>query len=444
MRATIPVAREGLPIPVLLYLICVIVPFGFSLGPLVLSSVRLFLLLMAAPLLLRILQGHLGRIYASDVFFFLHMVWFSLAMIVVSPQQAIEQIGSVGVEFLGGYLLGRVYIRTYDHYLALARFLVVVCIAMLPFAIYETLTGDPILLMLLQSVPGMKTVEVITYETRLGFERVQLMFAHPIHFGLFCSLVLMQAVVASAPGTTFARGRGFFSSVLITLSGALSLSSGPLFSFALQFGFLAWDWILRSVRSRWFWLLGLFALSYVAIDLFSSRTPIRVFMSYATFSAETAYWRSMIFDYGMDNVWAHPVLGLGMGDWARPWYMFTSSVDNFWLLLAMRSGIPALIFLAVGYFWMLLRIMRLKIPASSPLAGVRRAWVFSFTALAFTLTTVHVWSNLYSFVFFLFGAGLWLIHASLDDEQTAPAPSTIRSGPVYSRFEARKRQRDTD
>ena len=33
MRATVPVAREGLPIPVLLYLICVIVPFGFSLGP---------------------------------------------------------------------------------------------------------------------------------------------------------------------------------------------------------------------------------------------------------------------------------------------------------------------------------------------------------------------------------------------------------------------------
>ena len=91
----------------------------------------------------------------------------------------------------------------------------------------------------------------------------------------------------------------------------LSLSSGPLLSIILQLGVNAWNHILRNTQQRWWGFVGLFVLAYIMIDLLSNRTPTKVFMSYATFSAHTAYWRGLIFEYGMQNVWAHPLFGIG-------------------------------------------------------------------------------------------------------------------------------------
>ena len=110
--------------------------------------------------------------------------------------------------------------------------------------------------------------------------------------------------------------------------------------------------------------------------------------------------------------------------------------------------------------------MRRDFSADLILTLLRRAWVFTFLGLSFTLTTVHVWTNVYSFVFFMFGAGIWLItampqtadtvvqppasrhrspaHQSPAAQGASPAyplptpgsgaPSTTKAGPLYTRF----------
>tara|TARA_R110000822_G_scaffold265286_3_gene389217 strand:+ start:227 stop:706 length:480 start_codon:yes stop_codon:yes gene_type:complete len=147
------------------------------------------------------------------------------------------------------------------------------------------------------------------------------------------------------------------------------------------------------------------------IDLLSNRTPIQVFMSYATFSAESAYWRSAIFQWGMTNVWSAPVFGLGLNDWLRPVWMHTSSIDNFWLFIAMRFGLPAFTFLTVGYGYALWRVGRKDFTMDRTLAALRLGWILCFTGLTLTLSTVHIWGSIYGFVFFIFGAGLWMVDA---------------------------------
>ncbi len=69
-----PARRRGLlgarlPMPVLIYLLCVLVPIGFNLGPLALTSLRIFLILMVLPLLAKLLMGKFGRLLAPDLFF---------------------------------------------------------------------------------------------------------------------------------------------------------------------------------------------------------------------------------------------------------------------------------------------------------------------------------------------------------------------------------------
>lgn len=426
----------------LLYLIAVIVPIGFHLGPLVITTLRLLLLIMVIPLLGQIYAGRHGRVLPTDILFPLFVLWSAVALALNTPDQVITQTGSAGVEFIGGYALGRCYYRTAEAYLTLCRALVVAALLLLPFVLYETIIGDPILVRLLRALPGMITVEVIDYPRRMGLERVQATFAHPIHFGLFCSVIFSQAFVATRG--VVSESRRYTTSALIALEGFLSLSSGALLSIMLQFGLVLWDWMFRTKRAKWLYLLGVFAAAYLFIMIFSNRPPIRVFMSYATFSAETAYYRSMIFDFGMDNVWAHPFFGLGMGDWVRPDYMHNASVDNFWLLTTMRFGIPAFFLLLAGYVWPIPRIMARKFPAGSVLGQIRNAWVFTFLGLSFTLITVHIWTNVYSFVFFMFGAGMWLCDVSAETPKPAgePAPaSPAKPGPRYSRFAPRAVQR---
>ncbi len=405
-----------LPWPVIIYVLAVVLPIGFQAGPLALSALRLFLLVMTVPLMVQLLMGRYGRIFVTDILFVLHVLWAAVSLAVNNPDQVIEQVGSVGMEFLGGYAVGRAYIRTPESFVALARFLSLVILCMLPFALYEAATNRPLILEALRKLPGVSTPATVNAPGRMGMERVQASFSHPIHWGLFCSVTFSLSFVAlNGVSSTFWR---FTSSAIVAFCGFLALSSGALLALVLQFGLIAWAVVFDRLRWRWWLLFGLFVLAYIVVDLLSNRTPIQVFMSYATFSAHTAYWRSIIFDYGMQNVWANPIFGLGLNDWFRPWYMNSGSMDNFWLVMAVRYGIPGFLFVTIGFILPIVHIMRRDLERDAMLSQIRRAWIFTFLGLSFTLCTVHVWTNIYSFVFFMFGAGIWLITAQPQDRDS--------------------------
>lgn len=448
-QATAPDPRRAmlfakLPLPVVLYLLCVVLPVGFHLGPLALSLLRLLLLAMVVPMLLQLFTGRYGKVLLTDILFMLHILWAAVSIFVNNPQQVIEHVGSFGLEFIGGYLLGRAYIRSAGDFIALARWVVFLAICTLPIALIETATRHPVVLELINKLPGITDVFLVVMQPRMGLDRVQAVFAHPIHYGLFCSVAFSLAFVALHGITrTFWR---YGSSTIVAVCGFLALSSGALLAILLQMALILWAKIWSRYWWRWRLLVGLFVLAYIVIDLLSDRTPVRVFMSYATFSVHNAYYRALIFEYGMQNVWANWLFGIGLGDWFRPAYMHGGTVDNFWLVVAMRYGIPAFLLLAVGYAWAIFLVMRRNLDANPVLLQIRRAWVFTFLGLSFTLCTVHVWTNIYSFVFFMFGAGIWML--KVDPAVTAPAaPPRVDAFPPavggitnrYSRFPAKRR-----
>ena len=421
------------------YLLVVIIPIGVQLGPLTMTGLRLILIVMVIPLMLRLFTGVYGRIFATDILFVLHIMWATLALLANNPGQVIEQTGSVGMEFLGGYVMGRAYIRTRADFIALARALIAIVLVMLPFAVFETYTGRSIWIEVLRAVPGVRTVAETGADPRSLFgvtlQRVQLGFSHPIHFGLFCSVTFSMCFVAM--NGTFGTTRRWITGALLAFTACLSLSSGALLAIALQFGLILWAALFARVTWRWWLLVGLGVLAYIVVDLLSNRSPVDVFMTYATFSPHNAYWRALIFEWGMKNVWANPILGLGLNDWFRPAWMHTSSVDNFWLLMAMRYGIPAFVLVTLGYILVVAHVMRRNFQDDMVLSQIRRAWVFTFLGLSFTLCTVHVWTAIYSFTFFLLGAGVWLISAMPQDKtgdgDAAQTPDIRPQGPVFSR-----------
>lgn len=421
-----------LPFIVWLYLLLVLTPFMVDVGPLKFSPLRLILLFTTLPLLVNLFRGRYGKVLPVDVIFVLHVIWMAIALRVTSPSTATEAAGSMAMEFLGGYAIARAYIRTPGAFIALIRALLLLVLLSLPLAFLETQTDRSVPIQIVRSL-GLTPLDDVNRDPRMGLFRAQVFFAHPIHYGLFCASVFALTFVGLR--SVLGLGGRLWRSVGVGICVIFSVSSGALLSVLLQAILIGWSIIFRKVRARWLLLVMLFALIYVAIDLASNRSPLRVMMSYATFSAHTAYYRLVIFDWGMINVWNNPIFGLGFNYWLRPSYMRTGTMDNFWLVIAVRYGIPAFVLIVLGYLDAIFRVGRRRLEPGSTLADLRLAWMITFVGLSFTLTTVHIWTSLYSFVFFLMGAGLWI--ATIPEEAAArgaegapdagPPPRTVWS-----------------
>lgn len=437
--------------PIKLFVLTLLLPFGFQVGTLFLNGTRMVVLVLVVPLMLNLLRGAYGKIHLVDIMFLLHVVWMAVAMSVNNPEQMVEYVGSVGPEFLGSYLIGRAYIRTRQDFFALCHLLVWAILLMLPLTLLESQTGRPYVVELIRSIPGISSHGVVSAEQRMGLHRVQGSFSHPIHFGLFCSTAVSLAFFVWK--SRISDGQRWFMTALVFSSAFLGLSAGVMMALVSQVGLIVWYLMLRQVDYKWTILTGCLVLLYIAVDIASTRTPIRVFLTYGTFSPHTAYWRTIIFDWGMMNIFGSVendipparMFGIGLNEWVRPSFMYSGSMDNFWLLTGVRYGVPGFAFLAIGYFVTMWKIGHRKdFEGDEELLNMRRAWLIVFVGLTLTLCTVHVWTTIYAYVFFLFGAGIWMLNIDVGQDKTVAAevedpnaPKTLR----YSRFSDQPRAR---
>lgn len=429
--------RASAPKLVLIYLIALFIPMEFQLGPLAMTPLRIYLLVLTPVLFVNLFTGRYGPLRVTDFLFCLYLVWVTISLTVNNPEMVIQNAGSTTMEYLGGYLVARAAIRDRTSFGGFCKLLgVVIGLTIIP-VLWEQVTGDAIMLKIIDSIPGVKSIAASPAEKRMNLYRVQVAFPHAILYGLVCSTGISLTYVA-LKGELSNTGR-LLRTGLVSLCTFFSLSSGALLAIILHIFMIAWSRVFRNIRARWLILFVLIVMAYFVIDLLSNRTPMRVFLTYATFSATTAYTRLYIFEWGMVNVWANPLFGLGFRDWIRPEYM-GDSVDNFWLLTAMRFGIPAFLFLSIGFFLLIWTVGRRSFEGDAQMLRYRQGWVFTMVGLCFTLTTVHVWSGAYSFMAFLLGAGVWFLNERPRPDATSSAlnvPASATSAQISKAAYAR-------
>lgn len=410
----------GLPWPVLVLVLSIFMPFYFNIGPLRMSPSRLTLVVFALPVAFLWLSGRAGRIRAADIFFLLTCVWMTLSFIANGGMAMIQYSAISVIELFVPYLIARVYLRDAATFRALIKVLFVIAVILCVAAGYEAQTRVRPFTEIFRGV--LPVFGAAVYDPRLGMNRAQTVFEHPILYGVTMAFLVTPVFLS----TLYDRSplRAAIQALPVLGATFFALSMGAYLGVMVQGALLAWDFVLRRQPKRWHILAGLFFLAYVVVDLFSNRTPVEVFISYLAFNPHTAYWRVLIFNYGIENVAAHPILGLGLGDWARPRFMYTASVDNFWLLMAMRHGIPGFLLIFAGYIAVLTTLIRAQ-PAERLAQFQRKAMVFSLIGIGLALCTVHVWTASFVFFMFMLGAGVWVA----DAPQGAPG-KTLRGGRV--------------
>jgi hypothetical protein len=102
----------------------------------------------------------------------------------------------------------------------------------------------------------------------------------------------------------------------------------------------------------------------------------------------------------------HPFFGVGQGEWVRPYWRGHPTIDNFWLAIAVRYGLPALIFLWFGIACNAVAILR-RADLDPEEQRQRRGYLITLTGLVMILATVSLWGPVSTFVLTYFGAGAW-------------------------------------
>jgi hypothetical protein len=221
---------------------------------------------------------------------------------------------------------------------------------------------------------------------------------------------------------------------VVAVATACSLSAGPLLALVIQSVFMGWDHLTRRMPPRWLILGGIFAFLYVLIDLLSNRTPFHVIVSYLTFNTGSAYNRILVWNFGSAEVARHPFFGLGLGDWDRPEWM-SGSMDNFWLVLAVRGGLPAFLFFAGAILALCIAVARLRLQDPRLIAW-RRGWMIAILGLVIAGCTVHYWKTIFCLLVFLIGSFAWVLDKGVraTSVREAPGPEARRPARARIRF----------
>jgi len=304
---------------------------------------------------------------------------------------------------LGPYLLARCYIRDADDFYNVIQLMFrIVVFLLLPFGILEFVSGQNISRDMFAMILPTFTEAM---PLRSGLTRVQSVFDHPILYGVVTGSIF--ALVHLVLGYQKDSFRRFFMTGIVGATSMLSVSSGPLTALVAQGGLLCWNGLLGGVRSRWIILIGLFAFISLFVELVANRSLLDIVVSYFMFDPVSYWFRKMIWDYGTASVLNNPLLGTGFGEWKRPEWM-GSSIDNFWLLHAVRYGLPAAFLMPLAFF-SIFAAVSFKKGLDAKLAEYRTGFLITMTAFFIVAWTVHFWDAAYVVFLFLMGSGVWIL-----------------------------------
>ncbi|MAQ84512.1 MAG: hypothetical protein CMH12_14900 [Maritimibacter sp.] len=400
------------PVWVAALIMSFIVPIQIQIGDIRLSFYRIVLLIAIVPVIRRLAVQPI-RVRWVDVVFVLFALYGTLAL--AATGASVPALGISLIETIGPYMLARAFIRNAEQFSAAVRVLSTSIILMIPFAIYENLTRQPIILNILDTV--FPVLPNVPHEQRLGLDRAQVTFDHPILFGMFCAFGFAMSIYAARrrqpPKLSVFRG------ALVGVATFTSLSSGAFVAVGLQIVLIAYDRILRKVPKRWWILSTTIVVMYIVVELLSNRTVAEISIGFLALNPGTAWTRLSVNEWALEAIMTHPFFGLGFDwSWPVPFWIVTTSIDNFWLAIAFRQGLVTMLLLLLAVFGIMVTVAFTR-QKDAFVNACRVSYIVTFAALSLAIVTVHLWNSAYCTFMLLLGCGLWMTDKQPDSSDVS-------------------------
>ncbi|MCU0947420.1 MAG: O-antigen ligase family protein [Porphyrobacter sp.] len=240
---------------------------------------------------------------------------------------------------------------------------------------------------------------------RLGLMRAQGPFDHPILAGIFLASFICLYWMSGL------RGAPRYMGIAASFLGFFAVSSGALLAIVFSIVLVGYNWLTERVANLSWRLFFVFtALFLFAAELGTGAGAFGLVIRVASLNSISGYARINIWEHGSASVAKHPWFGIGYADWERPIWM-GDSVDNFWLLLAMRFGLPAVCFIALATVIALVTLVRRSAYSNIFEARTERGVAMALSVFALTLISVAPWLSPQTWFYMLLGIAVSLANA---------------------------------
>ncbi len=399
-------------IVIAVFFVTVFIPGSFYVG-VRMTPFRLFLILMAVPMVLRYRADPTLRVTSVDVFVFLAIAWRSLA--ILANHQTTEILNAVAffIELFFGYMLGRVFIRSAEDYRWFFRCFLVTLIAFLPFALAEFATRQRVL----RNIFGFLVqppLEVSSPQIRFGFMRVQASFNHAIHFGVFCALGFANLYYL------YGFPRNYLYAGFSAFMALLAISSSSVLMLGVQGALMLYEIVLRFLRSKWIILTASTIFIWYGFQLVMGKTIIDYIVTELVYSQAGAEGRIDQVIYGLREIAENPFFGIGLDEPSRPFWR-GHAIDNFWLATALRYGIAAFVFVILAFGIHFLRAAFAE-GLDAEARRIRTGYMIAYASLMLFLGGLNIYGVMLVVTMAYFGAGAWLYDRAAPPERRRPLP----------------------
>jgi len=387
-----------------LFFVTLCIPGSLNIG-IRMTPYRFYLIAMAVPMILRFREDRTLRITAVDVVFFLAIFWRSLSLLVNHQTSEILNAGSSFLEIFFGYMLGRVFIRGAADYRYFFKCFLITLVFFLPFALGELIFRQRFLRNLAGLVLTNEPIDASGSSVRYGFLRVRVSFDHAILFGNFCAIGFVNMFYLF-------RDEFFVKYLRMAFVGAmavLSLSSSAVLILFLQSGLIFYERVMRFLPYRWV-LMALGAVTvWFSFQLVFSMSIPEYIATELVYSSASGTARIDQLRFGLLEIYRNPIFGIGLRPYAHAFWR-SDSVDSFYLWLAMKSGVPALIFFVVALVLHFLNISFARL-ANKDEESIRIGYQIGLLCQLLAIGVVFIWGIANVFVMMYIGAGAWFYNS---------------------------------
>lgn len=322
--------------------------------------------------------------------------WICLAMSWTSPWQealtaSVAHLTDVGL----AYFFARIAFRDLRDLRMFLIFMLPGLLVIGTIMALEAITATHIIQGSLSRLTG----ETFYYRSdpRLGLMRAQGPFPHPISAGIFFASFLPLYWLAGFKGWVKVAG------TLASLCGFFSVSSAALLSLVASVGLLVYNWFTDRIANLSWRVFFILAGLFVFVAEFGTKSgTFSLLMRFGSLNTVSSYQRINIWYFGTQSVRKHRWFGIGYGDWERPVWML-DSVDNYWLLLAMRFGVLPSVLIALATVLAVILIMRRSKRSQGADQQIERGLAMSLSIFALGLISVAVWLSAQVWYFVLLG-----------------------------------------
>ncbi|MFB0612091.1 O-antigen ligase family protein [Aurantiacibacter poecillastricola] len=377
------------------YLLLMPMQFYMNIGGSVIPPYRIFLIISSLFAIREIARGQV-RLGWADTAIIIAVIWICLAMSITSTADEALTASIAHITDIGfSYFFARAAFRNLRDVRMFLLLLLPGIFSLGLILVIEAVTHQHII----QGAAAAITGSGVDYRSapRLGLMRAQGPFPHPISAGIFLSSFLPLYWLAGFKG--WVRFAGAFAAIC----SFATVSSATLLSLVAAIGLLVYNWLSSLIANlTWRLLFVVIALVTFTLELGTGSGVFGTFVRFASLNMASSYNRVLIWRYGTQNVEQNPWFGIGYADWDRPIWM-VASIDHYWLLTAMRFGLPASVLIGLATLLGILLVVKKSMTSTGEDQRCERGLAIAMAVFALGLISVSVWASAQVWYFTMLG-----------------------------------------